>query len=139
VVVVNQVDEELAAAGVRPCVGHAYGAAIVPVLAGELVLDGIAGPAPACACWVSPLNHEAVYDPMKDHAIVESILDELLEVAGGYWHVIVKLQCDVSHAGLEQHQDFVANRAFCHFHQSFYPKSAAFAIIVTENQMKIKI
>ena len=57
-VVIHQIDEELAAARVRPGVGHGNGVAVVLVLAGELVLDGVARAPAARSRRVPALNHE---------------------------------------------------------------------------------
>ena len=80
-IVVYQVDEKLAAPRVGPGVGHADGTAIVLVLAVELVLDGITRSPTARAGRVSALNHEAVYDAVKDDSVIKSLLYQLLEVS----------------------------------------------------------
>ncbi len=79
-----------------PVFGPALAIAMVPlvilIVAGELVLDGVARSPAARSRRVPALNHEAVDDPMEDGAIVESLLHQLLEVAGGDGHIIVELR-----------------------------------------------
>ena len=43
----------------------------------------ITGAAAACACGVTPLNHESIDDAMEDYAIVEVFPGKLDEVGNG--------------------------------------------------------
>jgi len=115
VVVVDQVDKELAAARIGAGVGHGNGPLVVAVVTSELILDSVTRSTPASARGVSALDHEAVDDPVKDGAIVESLLYQLSEVACGNGHIIKKLEGDVPHAGVQQ--NFVPaclRSVFCH-------------------------
>jgi ABC-type glycerol-3-phosphate transport system substrate-binding protein len=81
---------------------NADGTPEVSVAFGEFIVYGVARPAGTGSCGVSSLNHEAVYDPVEYHAIVESFLYQLLEVSGSLGHIIIKLDGDVAHAGLQE-------------------------------------
>src|SRR5690606_3761680 len=101
-IVVHQVDEELAAPGVGPGIGHGNGPPIVSIIISELVFDGVARSTHARSLGISALNHEAVYDSVEDHPIVKALLDQTQEVTCGDGHVAIELNCDVAHAGLQK-------------------------------------
>src|SRR5213594_485255 len=89
-VVVRDVDEELAPAGVRAGVRHRDRSPRVPVVRGELVLDGVAGPAVSGAFGVPALDHEPADDPVEDRPVVELLVDELPEVLRGDRHLRIE-------------------------------------------------
>ena len=102
--VVDGVDKELAASGVGAAgVGHGDGAPDVGVALPELVLDGVSGSAHAGSGGVPALDHESVDDPVEDDAVVEALLRQFHEVAGGDGHVIVHLDLDVAHGGVHDY------------------------------------
>jgi len=103
VVVVYQINEELAAARVRAGVGHSNGSPIVAVVISELILDSVTRSTPASARGVPALDHEAIDDPVEDGAVVESLFHQLSEVARGNGHIIKKLQGDVTHTRVQQY------------------------------------
>ena len=69
-------DEELAAVGVGAGVGHGQGADLVATGLGQLVLEAVAGTAPAVALRIATLDDELGNDPMEAHAVVEAALRE---------------------------------------------------------------
>ena len=106
--VVGGVDEELAPAGVGPSgVGHGYGTSHIGVSLDELVLDLVPGSSHTCTGGVPSLDHESLYDPVEDNIVIESLLRQLDEVAGGDGHVVVHVQGDVAHVGV---QDYLSHR-----------------------------
>lgn len=115
IVIVYQVDEELASPSVRSGVCHADGSPIILVMLCKLIFNGIAGPAAPSAGRISSLDHESINDPMKDGSVVKAILDELFEVASSNWHIIIKLKGDISHICIQQYLYRSAlRRTFCH-------------------------
>lgn len=102
VCVVDHVDEELGASRVgAPGVRHGDGSAYVRVTLSELVLDGVSGTAHTGAVRIPSLDHEVLDHPVEDDAVVESLFGEFDEVAGGDGHVVMHLQGDVPHVGVE--------------------------------------
>src|SRR3989454_6602324 len=102
-------DEELAAAGVLPGVGHGQRPrdVLVDVLLG-LALDGVAGPAGADASLpglrnrVTTLNHEVRDHAVKLGAVIESRVREFLEVRDRAGHFVgEQLHVDSALRGLE--------------------------------------
>ena len=67
----------------------------------ELVLDGVSGSTHSGSLGTSSLDHEVLDDPVEDDSVVESVLCEFHEVASGDGHVVVHLDLDVSHGGVE--------------------------------------
>ena len=63
-------DEELAAVGVRSGIRHRQRADLVLAGLGQLVLEAIAGAAPAGPLGAAALDHEALDDPVEDEAVV---------------------------------------------------------------------
>src|SRR6058998_3469883 len=105
----SMTDEELAAAGVLPGVGHGQRPrdVLVDVLLG-LALDGVAGPAGADASLpglrnrVTTLNHEVRDHAVKLGAVIESRVRELLEVGDRGGHFVgEQLHVDSALRGLE--------------------------------------
>src|SRR5881396_591196 len=101
----SMTDEELAAAGVLPGVGH--GQRPRDVLLG-LALDGVAGPAGADASLpglrnrVTTLNHEVRDHAVKLGAVIESRVREFLEVGDRGGHFVgEQLHVDSTLRGLE--------------------------------------
>src|SRR3954451_9518262 len=82
-------DEELAAVGVGPGVGHGQSGALDLVVV-ELVLEGVAGPARAGPVGGAALDHEVLDDPVEDHAVVEAVARELQEVVHRLGRVLVE-------------------------------------------------
>src|SRR5436309_7324407 len=80
-VVVDDVDEELAAAGVRTRVRHGDGASRISVVRGKLILDRVPRAAKPGPLRVPTLDHEVRDHAMEDRSIVEALRDELPEVA----------------------------------------------------------
>src|SRR5262249_4836153 len=77
-------DEELAAVGVRPPVGHRKDARfVVPQLRGHPVGEGVAGSADALPERVAALNHEPVDHAMEDDSIVVRLTDQLVRARVG--------------------------------------------------------
>src|SRR2546428_794574 len=102
-------DEELAAAGVLPGMGHGQRPrdVLVDVLLG-LALDGVAGPAGADASLpglrnrVTTLNHEVRDHAVKLGAVIESRVREFLEVGDRAGHFVgEQLHVDSALRGLE--------------------------------------
>src|SRR5581483_1489941 len=83
-------DEELAAVGVRPGVGHGEAAALMLAVfaGGEFVGKAIPRPAATGAGGVSTLHHEIRDHAMKLCAIVKSIFGEEDEVVDGVGRVL---------------------------------------------------
>src|SRR5436190_80683 len=105
----SMTDEELAAAGVLPGVGHGQRPrdVLVDVLLG-LALDGVAGPAGADASLpglrnrVTTLNHEVRDHAVKLGAVIESRVREFLEVGDRGGHFVgEQLHVDSALRGLE--------------------------------------
>jgi len=63
-------DEELAAVGVRTGVRHGDRADLVLTRLGQFVVEAVAGTATTGAGRIAALAHEAVDDPVEDHAVV---------------------------------------------------------------------
>jgi hypothetical protein len=82
-------DEELRAVRVRPGVGHGQRPAHDLVVV-DLVLERVARAAGAGARRVAALDHEVADDPVEDHAVVEALAGELLEVGDGLRRVLVE-------------------------------------------------
>ena len=72
-----------------PGVGHRQRAADDLVVV-ELVLELVARAAGAGAGRVAALDHEVLDDPVEDHAVVEALAGELLEVRDGLRRVLVE-------------------------------------------------
>src|SRR3990172_6186785 len=106
--VVRDVDEELAPAAVRAGVRHGDGPSLVVVLAVELVLDLVPGPAAAGARRGPALDHEPRDHPVEDRPVVEAFLHQLPEVPRRHRHRVLeqldrdlperRLQRDLRHA-----------------------------------------
>ena len=100
-VVVYQIDEELAAAGVVTCVCHRQCSAVVPVMKGEFILDRITRAPAAGSGRVAALEHETVDDPMEDYSIIVAFFYKCLEITGRYGHFWIEGDRDVTHIGLK--------------------------------------
>src|SRR5438094_4992786 len=102
-------DEELAAAGVLPGVGHGQRPReVLGAVCLGLALDGVAGPAGADASLaglrnrVTTLNHEVRDHAVKLGAVIESRVRELLEVGDRAGHFVgEQLHVDSALRGLE--------------------------------------
>ena len=115
IVVVYEVDEELASARVRSGIRHGNRSAIVLVVVGELVLYIVAWTAGSSSSGVSSLDHEPIDHPVEDRPIVEPLLDQRLEVASCDGHVVVKLNGDIPHICVQQYFGRPCPRSiFCH-------------------------
>jgi hypothetical protein len=101
-IIVHQVDEELAAPGVGPGIGHGNGPPIVSIIISELVFDGVARSTHARRLGMSSMNDHAVDDSVDDQTMVKALLDQTQEVTCGDGHVAIELNCDVAHAGLQK-------------------------------------
>src|SRR3989441_3564347 len=102
-VVVDEVDEDLAPAGVRSCVRHRDRSAGIPVVGRELVFDRVSGAAHPGSLRVPTLDHEVRDHAVEDRSIVEALPDELPEVARGDWHRLVEeFDLHVAHRCLEK-------------------------------------
>src|SRR5579884_2182949 len=77
--VVDGADEELGAVGVGPGVGHGHRSGDVLALH-RLVLELVAGAAPAAALRVAALDHEVIDDAMEGEPVVEAVAGEEYEV-----------------------------------------------------------
>lgn len=96
-------DEELAAVGVRPRVGHGEDATLrVLERAVDLVSKLVAGTAGPGASWVAALNHEIGNHTVEGNAIVVSTLREVEKIGGGHWDLRGEEPCiDVASGGVE--------------------------------------
>ena len=112
-VVVDEVDEELAASGVGASVCHGNCTPVISVVFCKLILDGIAGSATARTGGISPLQHETINNAVEDHAIIVAFFYERFEIACGYWHGWIESNGDVTHVSLEPYQ-FLFLRCCCH-------------------------
>src|SRR2546428_7026689 len=102
-VVVDDVDEELAPAGVRTRVRHRDRSPRIPVVGRELVFDRVSGAAEPGSLRVSTLDHEVRDHAVEDCSIVEALPDELPEVPRRDGHRLVEeLDLHVAHRGLEE-------------------------------------
>src|SRR5216683_3042585 len=63
-------DEELAAIGVRPGVGHRERSELVAPWLGQLVFETVPGATPAGALRITALQHEAGNDSVEDDVVV---------------------------------------------------------------------
>ena len=76
-------DEELRAVRVRPGVRHAQDPfVVVAQLVVELVVELVAGPAPAGAGRVAGLDHEVLDDSVEEHVVVQGLALDLLARLG---------------------------------------------------------
>src|SRR3989442_14419555 len=102
-VVVDDIDEELAPAGVRTRVCHGDRSSRIPVVGRELVLDCVTGSAEPGPLGVTTLDHEIRDHAVEDRSVVEALTDELPEVARGDGHRLVEeLDLHVAHGRLEK-------------------------------------
>src|SRR5512137_1863026 len=112
-VVVDEVDEELAASGVGARVCHGDCTTVVPVAFGELILDHVARSATARAGGVSSLQHEPIDDTVEYHAIIVAFFYERFEIACGNRHGGIESNGNITHVRLEPDQ-FLFLRCCCH-------------------------
>src|SRR5437870_12084353 len=119
--IVDDVDEELAPAGVWTRLRDGERAPRIAVVREELVLDRVSSSAKPGALRVPALDHETRDHPVKDGPVVESFLHELAEVSGGDRHrVVEELALHVAHRRLKQdsahappiRDSYVKDRAF---------------------------
>src|SRR5688572_7705544 len=76
-------DEELSAVRIRAAVSHRQDPRlVVPELRRKLVSETVSGAADALAQRVAALDHEAVDDTVKNHAVIVGLISDLLVVAG---------------------------------------------------------
>src|SRR5207247_4515667 len=102
-VVVDDVDEELAASGVRTRVRHGDGPPPISVVRGELVLDRVPRAAKPGPLRVSALDHEARDHAVEDRAIIEALRDQLPEVPRRDRHGLVEeFDLHVAQRGLKE-------------------------------------
>ena len=84
-------DEELGAACVSACVGHAQHALVVElVFSVELAVDGVAGSSAADALRTSTLGHKPRNDAVELEAFVETFFGKLDEVGHRVGGVLLK-------------------------------------------------
>ncbi len=69
-VVVDKVDEKLAAPGIRAGICHGDCTPVIPVVLRELILDLVPRIAHAGAGRIPTLDHKSVDDPVEDYAVV---------------------------------------------------------------------
>jgi hypothetical protein len=100
-VVVDKVDEELAASGVGARVCHGYCTTVVTVVFRELILDRVAGSTHAGARRIASLQHKPVDDPVEDHAIIVVFFYERFEIACSYRHRGIESNGNITHVRLE--------------------------------------
>jgi len=107
VLVVDEIDEELAAARVgAPLIGHRHCAPSVLVGPHEFIRDRRNGwVTVAGARRITPLNHEPVNDAMEDRAIVYLPVHQIQEITGRDRHIPPQLDHDLTHRGRQGHRD----------------------------------
>src|SRR3989304_779791 len=88
--VVGEIDEELASAGVWARVRHGDRTSCVSVVCRELVPDRVPGATEPGALRVTALDHEARDHAVEARTVVESLLYELEEVPRGDGHSVVQ-------------------------------------------------
>jgi hypothetical protein len=72
-------DEQLAAAGIFPQLGHAHRPpAIAPAV--DLVGDGVTGAAPAVPLRIAALDHEVRHHTVPGQAVIQAVLHQFYEV-----------------------------------------------------------
>ncbi len=96
VVVVDEVDKELAASRVRAGICHGDSAAVVFIVGHKLILDGVARSAATGAGRVAALDHKSVNYPVEDDTVIESFADEVGKIACSYGHVVAQFNDDVT-------------------------------------------
>lgn len=98
--------KELAAVGVRPCVGHCENSGPsefqvwMKFVFKLFAIDGCT--TSTCARWITPLDHEVLDDSVELGAIVVTSTSQLSKVLAGLWSMLpVQLQHNDAHAGLQ--------------------------------------
>src|SRR5207245_1114226 len=101
--VVDDVDEELAPAGVRTGIRHRDGSAHVPVLRGKLVSDRVTRPSHPRPLRVPTLDHEVRDHAVEGRSVVETLRYELSEVPRRDGHRRVEeLDLHIAHRRLKE-------------------------------------
>ena len=103
-VVVDKVDEELAAPGVGARVCHGNCTPVIPVVFRELIFYLVTWVTHTGSSWITALNHKAVYDPVEDYPIVKTFFYERFEISCGYGHSRIESNGDITHVRLEPDQ-----------------------------------
>src|SRR3989442_13903056 len=98
-VVVDDIDEEPAPAGVRTRVCHGDRSSRIPVVGRELVLDCVTGSAEPGPLGVTTLDHEIRDHAVEDRSVVEALTAQLPEVARSDRHRLVEaVDLAIAHA-----------------------------------------
>src|SRR5690349_11000588 len=113
-------DEELAAVGIRPGIGHGQQAGFgVLQLGMKLIGELVARTAAARSFGAAALNHEIRYDAMKDEAVVERLagfgsLGERDKILHGLGHAVGEKPCfEAALGGIENGVNFFRHEGDC--------------------------
>lgn len=140
----SQGHKELAAVGVRPCIGHRENSSpcefqvwmkfIFKLLAIDRRTTS------TCPCWVTSLDHKVFDDSVEFGAIVVTSTSQFSEVLTGLWSVLpVQLQHDDPHAaGEEDSRAPVKNKVMAHRNVMGPLHKSSFASLLS-HEMMIKI
>ena len=100
-IVIYQIDEELASAGIRARICHRYGTAVIPVFSRKFITYSVPGPPAPGSRGIAALDHEAIDYAMEDDTVIISLHNQFFKIPGGDRHFWIELYRYRTHGCLE--------------------------------------